>query len=128
MTKHTNHDTIFGPDTAPDVTYQTIARQVASMQPRALTRESLDDVITIIEFMRTQCLEMHEVNTNKARLLTDKEAELARKEAELQLAGASTTITSGGNGAQEGDLGAHQARARAWPLASTPHGNNQSTP
>lgn len=73
----------FGDDTAPEVTFQTIARQVREMQPRALSADGLDDVVTIIEFMQGRCLEMHEEATNKARILSEREADLARREKEL---------------------------------------------
>lgn len=73
----------FGDDTAPEVTFQTIARQVRDMQPRALSHDGLDDVVTIVEYMRDQCLDMHAEMKNKARLLSEREADLVRREKEL---------------------------------------------
>ena len=84
MSKNNSHpDKVFGPDAPPPVTFETIARQVRELEPRALTNESLDDVITIIEFMRTQCLDMHQANTDRKAALDERELTLQRREQAL---------------------------------------------
>jgi hypothetical protein len=51
----------FGEDTpAEAVTHQTVAAQVRSMNPRALTPAMLDDVITMVEYPRDQALKIHD--------------------------------------------------------------------
>jgi hypothetical protein len=76
----------FGHDTSPqEVTYQTIAAQVKVMAPRALTANTLDDVITLIEFMRDEAIRRHDANEARALALDTREAELDRRARNLGL-------------------------------------------
>src|SRR5207247_48275 len=69
--------TTFGEDKSPEeVTYQTIAAQIKGMTPRALTAGSLDDAITLIEFMRTEALKRHDANETRTAALDLREKDI----------------------------------------------------
>jgi hypothetical protein len=78
--------TTFGEDQSPhEVTYATLAAQVRSMAPRALTANALDDAITLVEFMRDQALKMHDANITRAQELAEWERTIMLRERNLKI-------------------------------------------
>ncbi|RZN09677.1 hypothetical protein CWO91_16750 [Bradyrhizobium genosp. SA-3] len=76
----------FGADTPPEqVTYQAIAAQIRSLNPRALTPASLEDVILMIEWMQEETIKRDEELTRRGNELTQREAELQSWEKRLQI-------------------------------------------
>ena len=77
--------TPFGSDkSADEVTYAVIAEQVKAMTPRALTPAALDDALTLIEFMRDECVKRHEANTLRAAELDTREKALEKRARDLK--------------------------------------------
>ena|SRR5579883_1106645 len=72
---------------AEAVTYQTIAAQVRAMNPRALTPGMLDDVITMVEYLRDQALSIHDANEKRSAELDQRERELNRRARDVAAAG-----------------------------------------
>jgi hypothetical protein len=80
--------TTFGDDTAPEaVTYATLAASVRAMDPRALTPNMLDDVVTMVEYMRAEALRVHDANEARSKALDAREKELDRRARDVALAG-----------------------------------------
>ena len=78
----------FGDGQPPEaVTYQTIASQVRAMNPRALTPAMLDDVVTMIEFLRDEALNIHDANERKSQELDARERELNKHARDVAIAG-----------------------------------------
>jgi hypothetical protein len=76
----------FGDDKSPqEVTYQAIAEQVRAMTPRALTPHALDDVITLVEFMRDEAIKAHDANVIRSAELDARELGLAKRARDLKL-------------------------------------------
>jgi hypothetical protein len=74
----------FGDD-KPAVTYDGIAAQVKSMQPRALTATQFDDVVVLIEFMRDQAVKIHDQNQIRSKGLDDREKAVAKRERDVSM-------------------------------------------
>lgn len=82
MNTHPN----FGTDTPPEqVTYQAIAAQIRSLNPRALTAASLEDVILMIEWMQEETIKRDEQLTLRSKELAEQEAKLIAWEKGLKL-------------------------------------------
>lgn len=65
--------------------YAAIAQLVSKMEPRALTNEALPDVITILEFMKNECLErLAEIEKQKVKL-REWEVELNVREKQIEI-------------------------------------------
>lgn len=78
--------TTFGDGASPqEVTYQSIVAQIKEMQPRALTANSLDDVITLVEFMRDESIKRHDANVTRAQELAEWERTIMIRERNLKL-------------------------------------------
>jgi hypothetical protein len=78
--------TVFGDGASPqEVTYQTIATQIRSMVPRALTANTLDDVITLVEFMRDETIRRHDANEARSVALDEREKALNKRARDLAL-------------------------------------------
>ena len=78
----------FGDDASPqEVTYHSIAQQVRTMNPRALSTNTLDDVVTIIEYMRDACTARHDLQELRAVALMDQEKALNKRERDVTLRG-----------------------------------------
>jgi len=78
--------TPFGSDkSADEVTYAVIAEQVKAMTPRALTPAALDDALTLIEFMRDECVKRHIANVDRTTELDQRERELDKRIRDLKI-------------------------------------------
>jgi len=78
--------TTFGDGKSPhEATYQTIAAQIRTMAPRALTANALDDAITLVEFIQAETLKRHDANEARALQLDAREAALEKRARDLKL-------------------------------------------
>jgi hypothetical protein len=101
-------DAVFGADqpstasagTAPAVSYRTIAEQVRNLKPRALTPDVLDDVLTLLEFMRDECIRQHDDNLIAARKLDEREMTLRERERQVAIRTRALDVASGSSGAR----------------------------
>ncbi len=66
------------------VDYSSVAKIVANIQPRALTENQYEDVITLIEWMKEQCVASHTANIQHAKELDIRALEIERREKELR--------------------------------------------
>jgi hypothetical protein len=69
------------------VTYHTIASQVRAMNPRALTPSMLDDVVTMLEYLRDEALRIHDANEARSAELDARERELNKRARDVAVAG-----------------------------------------
>ena len=74
----------FGSDSGPP-NYAAIAKLVANMEPRALTNEALPDVITILEYLKNECIERHRANEKQEQKLKAWETELNAREKKIEI-------------------------------------------
>lgn len=74
----------FGADNPP-VSYDGIAAQIRGMKPSALRTDQLDDVLTLIEFMRDNALVIHDRNIENAKVLAARELEISKRERAVAL-------------------------------------------
>lgn len=77
---------LFGDDQSPqEVTYATVAEQVRTMTPRALTPTALDSAVTLVEFMRDQAIARHDANVIRAAELDAIEKALDKRARDLRI-------------------------------------------
>ena len=69
----------FGADRR-DVSYESIAAQVRTMQSSALIPSQFDDVTTLIEWLRDETLKLHDRVQADAKRLAEREAAVTQRE------------------------------------------------
>jgi hypothetical protein len=76
----------FGADEAPEqTTYQQLAAQVRAMHPRALSPQSYDDVLTLIEYLQEETTRQLDELTRRGNEVAQREKELAAAQRTLKL-------------------------------------------
>jgi hypothetical protein len=80
----TDISTVFGPD-EDAAAYNTIASKIIEMRPRALTETQIPHVIVMIEYMRDECIKIHEKNIQLGKTLDERKAALDQAEADYAL-------------------------------------------
>jgi predicted nuclease with TOPRIM domain len=72
-----NQPDIFGPDLdEAGVSYQSIAAQIKALKPRNLSQGSLEDVLTMIEWMQQEVSKRDELLTRRGNELEELRAKL----------------------------------------------------
>jgi hypothetical protein len=76
--------TTFGDGQSPEaLTYHTLANHVRALTPRELTGDMIDDVITMIDYLRTEALRVHDHNEKRAAELDAREKLLNKRTREV---------------------------------------------
>ncbi len=70
---------------AQSVDYAAVAKTVAGIKPRALTPPQFEDVVSLIEWMQSECVAMHEFNAKRTVELDAREKALVQREKDLQV-------------------------------------------
>lgn len=69
----------------PKVDYAAVAKTVAGIQPRALTPPQYEDVVSLIEWMQSECVAMHKFNEARTAELEQREIAVAQREKDARV-------------------------------------------
>ena len=68
-----------------EMTLDVLAEAIHRLDLKKQAPEKLDDVLDLIEYLRTQAITLHNTNTIAAKALDEREAHLTKREAELAI-------------------------------------------